>query len=283
MKVVVTGGSGRLGRFVTRELARGHDVTVFDRIPPADRNVRFVEGDITNIQDCRKCFDGHDAVIHLAAIPDPMNDPPETVFRVNAMGTFNVYQAACDLGMRKVVYASTNSVYGFHFRKKGEVPLPAYLPIDEDHPQVPADTYGLSKKVGEEIAQSFARQYGLPTVAIRICWVWFPENRSIYVASAEDPGGGMGYWSWVDCRDAATAFRLALEAEGLRTFESFLVSSSDNSTLIDSRELMRTYFTDELEFRRGIDGRDALFDIARAKAFLGYSPQHTVNEYLEGN
>jgi nucleoside-diphosphate-sugar epimerase len=280
MKVVVTGGSGRLGRYVTRELARNHDVTVFDRVAPADTAVGFHAGDILNIEDCRRAFAGSEAVVHLAAIPHPMSDPAETVFRVNTMGTFNVHQAACEAGMAKVVQASTNSVYGFHFRKEGAVPFPDYLPIDEDHPQRPADPYGLSKKLGEEIARSFSRQFGIATVAIRICWVWFPENASEYVASAANPETSMGYWSWVDCRDAATAFRLALEAEGLNRFESFLISSSDTGTLVETGDLVRRYLSGRIEQRKPLSGRASLFDSAKARALLGYAPRHTADEYL---
>jgi nucleoside-diphosphate-sugar epimerase len=282
MKVVVTGGSGRLGRYVTRELAPNHEVTVFDRVAPEDGTLRFHAGDILSIEDCRRAFAGSEAVVHLAAIPHPMSDPAETVFRINTMGTFNVHQAACEAGMRKVVHASTNSIYGFHFRKDGAVPFPDYLPIDEDHPQRPADPYGLSKKLGEEIAMSFSRQFAIATVAVRICWVWFPQNINEYIAAAGNPESFMGYWSWVDCRDAATAFRLALEAEGLSRFESFLISSSDNGTLIETRDLVRRYLSERIEQRKPLHGRASLFDSAKARGLLGYEPRHTADEVLGG-
>ena len=282
MRIVVTGGSGRLGRYVTKELSRDHEVTVFDRIEPTDPAVRFRKGDITNILDCRRACEGMDAAVHLAAIPDPLRDPAEAVFRVNTMGTFNIHQAACEAGMRKVVHASSNSVYGFHFRKEGEEPIPEYLPIDEDHPQRPADPYGLSKKLGEEIAMSFTRQYGIATVAIRICWVWFPENLKDYVTSANDPKGFMGLWSLIDCRDAAVAFRLAVEADDLRSFESFVITATDNGTPYQSRDLVRKYFSERIEYRRDIRGRNSLFDGAKAKAVLGFSPRYTAAEILKG-
>jgi nucleoside-diphosphate-sugar epimerase len=90
----------------------------------------------------------------------------------------------------------------------------------------------------------------------------------------------MGYWSWVDCRDAATAFRLALEAEGLNRFESFLISSSDTGTLVETGDLVRRYLSGRIEQRKPLFGRASLFDSAKARALLGYAPRHTADEYL---
>jgi nucleoside-diphosphate-sugar epimerase len=172
MKIVVTGGSGTVGKYVVDELKKGnHDVTVLARgktstMSLETMDVAFCKGDICAPWSCKKAFRGAEAVIHLAAIPHLFTKPPEKVFHINVIGTFNVFQAASDVGIEKVVYASSDSSYGFNWRNSFEdILLPEYLPIDETHPQKPKDAYGLSKKVGEEIARTFTRKYGVTTIS----------------------------------------------------------------------------------------------------------------------
>jgi len=168
-----------MGSIIVDELKKFHKVIVFDVKEPKDKDVNFVKGDMSNIDDCRKAFKGTDAIVHLAAIPHPLNDPPERVFNANVVGTFNIHQAAADIGIGKVVQASSDSSYGFNFRKEEDILLPEYLPIDEDYPQKPQDPYGLSKKMGEEIAKSFVSRYEMTAIALRICGVIFPEPESV--------------------------------------------------------------------------------------------------------
>jgi nucleoside-diphosphate-sugar epimerase len=283
MKITISGGSGRLGNYLMAELKKNHDVIVFDKNEPKVKDVSFYKGDILNIEDCKKAFKGSDVVVHLAAIPTPLHDPPEKVFSVNTIGTYNVHQAACDLGINKVVHASSDSSYGFNFRRNGDILLPEYLPLDEGHPQKPADPYGLSKKVGEDIALNFTRRYGIFTVALRICWVWYPEELDTYrkVVKVKDPAlGSGGFWSYVDYRDAVQAFRLAVEVEGLKKHEAFLISASDNNTEFESKGLVKKYYSDKIKFSREINGRETLINYTKAKCLLGYKPKYVWKDLI---
>jgi len=274
VKIIVTGGSGRIGRYVVEELKKfGHEVTVFDVRKSRSKDVNFIKGDMLNIDDCKKAFKGKDAIVHLAAIPHPLNDPPEKVFNVNVVGTFNVHQTAADLGIKKVVQASSDSSYGFNYRKEADVLLPEYLPIDEDHPQKPADPYGLSKKVGEEIAKTFANRYGMITVALRICGIISPEPESVLEFKRVLKKGG---WRWYnDVRDVAYAFRLVVEAKELKKYEVFCISAADNGSELDSVELARREWGSYIPFIKEIKGRESLYDWSKAKALLGYQPRYS--------
>ena len=280
MNIVVTGGSGNVGRYVVRELLEHHEVTILDRRRPETQDVAFVQGDVLNVDDCRSALEGAEVVVHLAAIPHPMNDPGEVVMHVNVMGTYNVHQAASEVGVRRVVQASSDSSYGFVFRERDM--LPAYLPLDEEHPQKPQDPYGLSKVIGEEIGRSFTRKCGLETVFMRICFVWFPQHAESYRALTEDPGQRKwmnGLWLYNDARDVARAFRLAVEAEGIES-EAFLISAEDNGTTFETMELVRRYYPGDIALRKPIEGRQSLADWSKAKRMLGFESRYTWRDLL---
>jgi|BioPla2DNA2_1021312.scaffolds.fasta_scaffold68075_2 nucleoside-diphosphate-sugar epimerase len=280
MKIVITGGSGRLGKYLTKEMKKEHEVKVFDILESKESGIIFEKGDILNIKACRKAFKGYDAVVHLAGIPDTWNDPPETVFRINTVGTFNVYQAASDLGIKKIVYASSETTYGFHFRNNKNI-LPVYLPFDEKHPLNPADAYGLSKMVGEEAALSFTKRYDISTVVIRICWIWIPEDVEEYKGVISDPSNWMSLWAYVDYRDAVQAFKLATERECGRKFDIFLIAADDNGTEVESRELVYRYYSERIPFTKEIAGRRSLYDSTKAKCLLGYSPRYSWKDLIK--
>ncbi len=284
MKVVVTGGSGGVGKYVVEELLNsGYQVIVFDIKEPQNKNINFIKGNILEINDCMKAFRGTKAVIHLAAIPHPLNDPPETVFNTNVVGTFNVYQAAASLGVERIIQASSDSTYGFHFRKDGNMLLPVYLPIDEDHPQRPADPYGLSKKVCEEIAKAFSRRYYLMSICLRICWVWFPESVKEYGYdnNIKDPERWRtNLWAYEHVKDAALAFRLALEVRGLKKYEVFCISAVDNGTEFESMEIIKKYGYDKIPLIKNIEGRESLYNCFKARKILGYEPRYTWKDII---
>lgn len=290
MKIVVAGGSGLIGEYVVDELRNfHHKVTVFDIKDPKDKSVGFVKGDMLKIDDCRKAFKGVEAIVHLAAIPNPFNDPPEKIMNINVMGTTNVYVAASELGIKKVIHASTDSTYGFWYRKQDF--LPYYLPLDEDHPLNTQDSYGLSKKIDEEIAANFARSYNMQTISVRIPFVVVPGkivpfmnyyNISSYKDIMESPELLKdGLWTYCDVRDVAQAFRLTVEVKGLRKHEVFCVCAEDNVTKINSVELVKRYWSERIPFRKEIKGRAALMDYSKAKAILGYRPRYTWRDILE--
>ena len=112
MRVLVTGGSGLVGRYVVEGLADRHDVEVLDIRPPQAKVPRFHRTDILDIDSLAKTITGYDAVVHLAGIPHPLNHPAETVYRVNTVGTFNVLEASARNGVPRFLFLSSESTLG---------------------------------------------------------------------------------------------------------------------------------------------------------------------------
>jgi len=273
VKIVITGASGRVGSYVLAEVAGSHEIVAFDRVPPRDAAVEFVEGDITDLDDCRRAVAGAEVVIHLAAIPNPLGDPADRIMRINAMGTLNVVDAAARAGVRRVVLASTDSALGFVFRSREF--LPEYLPIDENHPLRPQDPYGLSKLIGEEIAKSYTRSSGLETVRVRICRVIFPAEVDLNRRLVDDPSIlAKGLWVYVDARDAARAFRLAAERPGLSD-EALFVVAPDCYAREETRRLLERFYPALLPWSDRVPGHRALITGARAERLLGFTPRYT--------
>lgn len=182
MNILVTGGIGRIGRFtVAHLLAQGHQVCILDREAEADiksdvqnfiQSADYHQVDITDYASLRPHFDGIDAVVHLAAIPYPAPDRDAEIFDINCGGTFNVYQAAAEAGIRRIVSASSINALGNGF---GVRPMPVhYFPIDEEHPTWTSDVYSFSKQVVEETAAYFWRRKGISGVCMRFPWVYDP-------------------------------------------------------------------------------------------------------------
>jgi nucleoside-diphosphate-sugar epimerase len=276
MKVILTGGSGKVGKYLLSELLGKHDVTVYDLNKPNNSEMKFVRGDVTILQNCLEAFQGADAIIHLAAVTSPLRDPPEKVFGVNMMGTFCVLEAAVKCGVKKVVVASSDSSLGFVYREK---PLkPEYLPIDENHPLKPQDPYGLSKLIGEEICRRYSMAYGIQTICLRLCLVWFPDNAEYFLSLIETNALMKGLWAYVDARDAAQAFRLALEKEDV-SHDIFFISAEDTASREETSQLIQRYYPQVPGVSRRLTGRKSLIDCSKARRVLGYRPRHSWKEF----
>jgi len=280
MHILVTGGSGLVGGFVVDELLQGgHKVTVLDRVRPQQR-VPFIRADILRLGDLTWAFEGYEAIIHLAAIPHPLNEPPQRVVETNVMGTFNVLEAAARAKVPKVVIASTDSTLGFVFATHEF--LPEYLPIDERHPLKPQDPYGLSKVIDEELCRAYTRRYGMSTICVRICFIW--DTRTVmehrdWVEDVEVRRKGLCVYT--DGRDAAQAFRLAAEVQGLE-HEAFFVPADDGMTLIPTAQLIQRYFTHVPVDWDVVEGDYwSLISNHKAKELLGYRPCHSWRQYYE--
>lgn len=218
MRIVVTGGAGKLGLPVVAELlspasgTAGHEVHVFDRTPlPPETGASSVVGDIENADDVSEALAGADAVIHLAGIPTHSVAPDDATFRINTMGTFNVHEAAGRHGIGRVVTASSEAVLGWAPGSWQREHIPEYLPMDEDHPRRPQDPYGLSKVACEEIARSFTEKCGMETVLLRPPWVVSPEELDGLRATRGRRPETFALFHYIDARDAAVAFRRAVE------------------------------------------------------------------------
>ena len=218
MKVVVTGGAGKIGQWVVRELVSDssgsapHEVTVFDRAIRTDEvGVRFLSGDILDLGQVFGALAGAEAVIHLAGIPTHSVAPNEDTFRINAMGTFNVHEAAWRLGIQRVVTASSEAVLGWAPDTMVREFAPDYLPIDEDHPVGAQEAYCLSKIACEAIVRSYTAKCGMETVVLRPPWVVSPEELEALGEKGGVTPNRFALFHYVDTRDLADAFRLAIE------------------------------------------------------------------------
>lgn len=272
-KVVVTGGSGMLGRYVVREFVEhGYDVLNADIRPLEDPVCPTLIADLEQLGECYSALTGADAVVHLAAIPAAHIRTPEVTFRNNVMSTYNILQAAEGLGIRKAVIASSESSYGIVFAV--HPPSPKYVPVDEAHPQLPEDSYGLSKVVNELTADMFHRRTGMQIVSLRLGNVIPPERYATFPSFIHDPAQRERIlWSYIDTRDAATACRLAVEADGLGAV-ALNIAADDSSMAIRSRELMAARFPGVTDFRAPLEGHETLLSNEKAKQLLGWQPVH---------
>ncbi len=296
-RVLITGGAGGCARYVAAELQEhGYEVTLFDRVSPSQvrkpwqTDLPFVLGDLTSLADCMRAITLAQAnlIVHLGAIPwnterQPGQKgaqvlPEDETMRVNTMGTFYLMDAARRLGVKKVVFASTFYVLGLGFRISKAPFRVEYLPIDENHPNRPEDTYSLSKVLDEEILAAFSRAYGIQTIALRLMGVDYPHWRrhQFNVTPAGDPnhvGGPIGgTFQYVDAEDVALACRLSLEAEGLEPFEAFFLST-DTTLAEETRPVVERCYPDLKEMAKNLQGYEGMISIRKAQEKLGYQPR----------
>lgn len=278
-KVVVTGGSGMLGRWVVRHFVeQGYEVLNVDTRPPDEELCPTL---IVNLEDLGQTYGalaGADAVIHMAAIPRAGMVPAEVTFRNNVMSTYNVLEAAAGLGIRKAVIASSESSYGICFAVN---PLgPTYVPMDESHPQLPEDSYGLSKVVNEATADMFNRRTGMQVVSLRLGNVIPPEWYERFPSFIDKPEErDRILWSYIDTRDAAEACRLAIETDGLGSV-AINLASDETSMNVKSRDLMAARYPDVKDFRAPLEGFETLLNNSLAKQLLGWEPKYRWREQL---
>lgn len=281
MRVVVTGGSGRLGQWVVRDLLlHGHEVVNIDRrrpspgvVPDDSPRPPFREVDLSNVGQVAGALFGSDAVVHLGAIPAPYRHPDEVVFGNNTGSTFAVLQAASIVGLRKAVIASSISIIGAAYAVH---PFKlSYAPADEEHPLLGQDAYALSKEADERTAQMFHRRTGISVLAMRFHWVSLPGEAAARASqSSENPGpSAHQLWGYVDVRDAAQACRLGIETDGLG-FEIFNVTAADTLIEQPTEEAIRQY-APETEIRRPLQGTESGWSIEKARRLLGYDPKHS--------
>jgi nucleoside-diphosphate-sugar epimerase len=277
-RVVVTGGSGKAGRAVVRELVEdGVDVLSVDLVTTTDLPCEQLRADLTDYGQTIEALRGADAVVHLAAIPAPRLWPDELTFRVNTTSTYNVFSAAPLLGLRRVVWASSETVLGLPFERE----QPAYAPIDEEHPRYPEFSYALAKLLGEEMAVQFSRWTGIPYVGLRFSNVMEPHDYERFPSFWDDARERRwNLWGYVDARDVAQACRLALDGDAAGA-EVFIVAAADTVMNRPSRALMAEVFPD-VEVRGEVGEFETLLSIAKARRLLGYEPAFSWRDEVGG-
>ncbi|HEX7064974.1 MAG TPA: NAD(P)-dependent oxidoreductase [Bacillales bacterium] len=278
-KVVVTGGSGLLGPWVVKEfLDHGYEVVNVDSKHPEEPLCHTLITDLSNLGEVYGALEGADAVVHLAAIPAAYLRPNEVTFQNNVVSTYNILEAASTLGIKKTVITSSESSYGIVFAVNRL--SPKYVPVDEEHPQLPQDSYGLSKIVNESTADTFNRKTGMQIVSFRLGNVISPMMYKNFPGFIHNPKERERIlWSYIDTRDAASAYRLAIEKENLGTVR-LNIAADDSSMDIKSRDLMAECFPEVTDFRAPLQGYETLLSNEKAKKLLGWQPVHRWRDHV---
>ena len=272
-RVLVTGSSGRLGRFVVEALREaGWLTTGIDLTAPADRAAdRVLIDDAGDPYVLGAALAGHDALVHLAAIPDPTRDTAFVTFEANLQLANAAVAAAQANGVKRIVLASSQSALGLAWAPV--VRSPVCLPVNEDHPCAPEEIYGASKQATEVLFEMAARRDGADIAALRFPVIWDPSEFETNTRRRLDnpKQGAKSQWAYVDARDAGRSVVMALAAP-VRGFRVFNIAADDVFADEDAGALVRQWYPDR--DAANIYGRAAIFSPARAQSELGF-----VNRY----
>ena len=273
-KILVTGGSGKAGKWVINALLeRDYEVTNVDLKPSSQVHTFYI--DLCDLGQTFSVVEGKDAIVHLAAIPWAGEHAPEVVFKNNVMSTYNILQAAYVLGVKKVVLAGSDSVLGFPFMFRRFSPL--YLPIDEDHPLLAQDAYGLSKILSEELAKGFARREPSSSIIVlRLSYIIPPDayEDELRQAWSDIRRNDFNLWAYVDARDVAQAFHLALlyPQPGC---EIFYIAARDTLMREPTLQLVEQCYPGVGRIADGFGDRMSPLSCLRAEKLLGFKAQYT--------
>jgi len=288
MRILVTGGSGNVGGYVLDELAGLHDITILDlRKSAKHSDLPLLKVDLMDAGEAMDAVKGFDVVIHLAAIPNPSRDPGDRVLHVNTVSAYNLMEAVRENGIPRVVYAGSESATGFGIHNVLHTPL--YLPIDEEHPSWPHETYSLSKYFGEIICREYAHAYGMKVICLRYAWVWFREDKEAmkgFVRSVQDSGDPT-FGAYVFAEDVAQACRLSLEHAFAEDgyFERFYITARDTYHGVDSiSQVMKLYPGRKPPINAEYFAENphaSFFSTEKANRMLGYAPRFGWKDLFE--
>ncbi len=288
MRILFTGGSGKAGRHAIAYLvAQGHSVLNLDRVP---LDMESVDTRLVDMTDAGQVYDTmlsymnfgelepgtgvprFDAVVHFAAIPRILVTSDNECYRINTLGTYNVIDAAVKFGVRKIIFASSETTYGICFADGTRVP--DYLPLDEEHPVVPEDSYAMSKVCNEVTARSFQARSGADIYGLRINNVIEPhEYKELFPAFMEDPDLRLrNFFAYIDARDLGQMVQCCLDTDGLG-YQIYNVANEDHSVSLTTQEIISKYYPDVPAKEMG--DTETFFSIAKAKADLGFAPKHS--------
>jgi nucleoside-diphosphate-sugar epimerase len=281
MRIVVTGGSGKLGRATVADLvANGHEVWNIDIAPPrepAGSGVRFTRVDLTDFGQVYEVLRGIDegwstvdGIVHLAAIPGPAQAPNAALFANNIVGSHNVFSAARHVGIRNIVWASSETVLGLPFDNP-----PPNVPLDEEYAVRPETAYSLAKALDEDMARHFCRwDPALKMIGLRFSNVMEPADYAQFPSFDADPLiRKWNLWGYIDARDGAQAVRRALELDATG-MDVFIIANADTVMSRSSTGLVAEVFPG-VEVRRPLGEHETLLSIDKARRVLGYEPEHS--------
>ena len=295
MKILITGASGRLGRYVIRELVNDYELVLSSRHQPPDEfaHLPWLSAELTNFADCQKIVQGVDVIQHLGAQPEPTDHPQmrqsfahkgipfDDTFKANLLGTYYLLQAAVEAQVKTIVMTGSNCAFGHGFRIS-QTPYPFhYLPFDENHPCFPEDSYSFTKKAGEELLASYSRAYGIRTYLTRPAGIRTEfQRRQIATEAKPTQSWDPWLWAWVGSEDLAKAQRLIMEASHqLPLHDVFLVNADDTTALEPSLELIERFQPDLLPVVKQLRGHQAFFNCDKIKTQLGWQHYTSWRQY----
>ena len=281
--IIVTGGSGKVGRACVKDLMEhGYKVASIDLTrpaglsnPPKPTDVNFTRADITDFGEVMAAFSGINGrveepvtgIVHLGAIASPGEAPDHVIFEVNTVSTYNVFEAARRLGIRNVVWASSETVYGIPY-----VGGPQYVPVDEEI-ELPHWSYSLSKLMGEKLAEQFARwDKETKIIGLRFSNVQEPHDYANFAEYDKDARSRhFNLWTYIDARDAAQAIRLSLESK-LTGAHVFGIANTNSVMTHHNDKLLDEVFPGTKR-KRPLKPNESLISIEKAQKMLGYKPK----------
>jgi nucleoside-diphosphate-sugar epimerase len=282
-RIVVTGGSGKLGTAVVqRLLEHGYRVVNVDRVPGEGSAAQFVHTDLTDYGQVVEVmaavddrYEGVDAVVHLAAIPAPGLVTNSRTFMNNMTATYNVFTAARASGITDLVWASSETLLGLPFDNP-----PPYVPVDEEYPARPETTYAMVKHLEETMAaQMCRRDPALKMIGLRFSNVMSIEDYARFPEFQDDPRArAWNLWGYIDRRDGAQAVQLALEHQSTG-MDVFIVANQDTVMQRPNAELLAEVYP-EVPTRRPFEPNETLLSIDKARRVLGYDPEHSWRHHV---
>jgi nucleoside-diphosphate-sugar epimerase len=276
MRIAVTGGAGKAGRWVVRDLReRGHDVLSVDIVPAPHEDGPSLLVDLADLGQCHEILVGTDAVVHLAAIPAWGIRTEGETFRNNMLSTWNVFAAATAERLSRVVYASSETVLGIPFAEP-----PPYGPLDEDADPRPESSYALSKLLGEVAAAQFSRRTATTFVGLRFSNIMEPADYADFPRFQGDATERRwNLWGYIDVRDVAGSVAAALDAR-IDGSVVCMIAAADTVMARSSADLMAEAYP-AVPLRRAVEGRETLLSIERARSVLGFEPAHSWTDHTD--
>jgi UDP-glucose 4-epimerase len=285
MRILVTGARGKVGAATLHRLLQaGHEVTAVDKLAPVYERaglVRYVQADLTDAGHAAAVLPGHDAVVHAAAIPSPVKNPPHEIFRTNLMATYHALEAAERSGVGRFVHISSETVPGFSYPKRYF--HAEYVPVDELHPVAPQDPYALSKWFGEQLMDAAVARSDITAVSVRPTWVQWEGNIErnvgpIVRARGEDTSAS--FWSYVVVDDLAELLTAAATGD-VTGHEVVYAAAADNANGLSLHDLVRRHFGNAVRLRPVPRPDASGVSCVKADKLFGWAPLRSWRDLLD--
>ena len=268
-RIIVTGAKGGTGTAIVKILRQaGYEVTGIDLLPVGHQDGGYAQHNLENGAGLNDLFAGADGVVHFGSVPTDVWSSWSAAFNNITVGGFNVFQACANVGIKRLVYASSIEVYG-------DLRQQPHLPVREDSPFAPPGIYGASKVLLETLAADYCRWFGMSIAALRL-------NRIVYEGSypwrlkphtESDERAAEVLWGYVDARDVATACQAWLEAD-VQGFQAFNVAAEDVCVETPTRQLLDKFYPHITDIRTDFSAHQCLFDASALQQTLGWKAQY---------